>query len=57
MKTSKKTTVTLELDQNEAQWLKAVMQNPLSCDPNPDNELKTNREMREKFFNALDWDV
>jgi len=37
--------VTLELSQQEADWLHGVMQNPLS-----DNELPIDREMRLAFF-------
>lgn len=44
--------VNLELTVEEAKWLHGVMQNPLSSDPNPENEDSYDRKMREGFFKA-----
>ena len=43
---------TLVLDEEEARWLKQIVQNPLWVD-NPDHEEPADREMREKFWKAL----
>ena len=44
--------VVLELDDEEARWLKSVMQNPLH---NQDaySEREQDKEMRRKFFDAI----
>lgn len=54
MKANINTTVTLVMDGFQAKWLKAVMQNPLSNDPDPANEDPQNRKMRLEFWDALD---
>lgn len=41
-------TVVLKLDESEAKWLKAIMQNAFV-----DKETKTDSEMRMKFWDAL----
>jgi len=46
------TKVTLDLDLDEAMWLKATLQNPLH-DMHPDDESEEERYMREKFFTTL----
>lgn len=38
----------LTLDDEEAQWLRGVMQNPVNG-----NDSTTDAEMRERFFNAM----
>lgn len=43
--------VTLKLCEKEALWLKALVQNPLCS---PDDESKFNKEMRRKFWDALE---
>ena len=45
------TTVTLVLNEKEAQWLNGVMQNPL-WDQTPLTESKEDSSMRIKFFEA-----
>ena len=45
-------TVTLHMDELEAQWLKSTMQNPLHGISLTD-ESQTDRTMREIFFTAL----
>jgi len=45
---------TLVITEREALWLKALMQNPLSNDPDPNNENEENAEMRKAFWNALE---
>lgn len=40
----------LELTQEEANWLKALVQNPV-CDPS--QESKEDKEMRQNLFKAL----
>lgn len=40
--------VTLELDEEEAQWLKSITQNPLTV-----HESTKDAEIRRKFWNAL----
>jgi hypothetical protein len=46
-----KVTVTLELTELEAIWLKGVIQNPICV--NPENEGDFERNMRQSFWNAL----
>lgn len=41
----------LQLDEDEAQWLNAQMQNPLHGQT-PEQETKEDKDMREKFFKA-----
>lgn len=53
MKAKMVATVTLELTQEEAEWLKAVMQNPFSANLNFDDESEKDSEMRERFWKAL----
>lgn len=49
------TTVTIELNNEERIWLKAIMQNPLYSFE-PDEEDPKDRKMRAKFFEAMgDW--
>lgn len=48
MKVTIKTETILVLDDFEKEWLKAVMQNPLSS-----HETIQDRQMREKFWNSL----
>lgn len=43
--------LTLVLSEEEAHWLKCIMQNPLHGQ-NAANELTEDAEMRLKFFNA-----
>lgn len=51
MKFDVKSVFVLELDELEATWLNAVMQNPLHAQ-HPSEETKFDKEMREKFFFA-----
>lgn len=46
--TKQKMSVIVELSQEEALWLKILVQNPIRND-----ESAEDREMREKFFDAL----
>ena len=46
-------TVTLELNEDEATWLRSVMQTPLYDDEN-ENEEPDDRKYRETLFTALD---
>ncbi|AFB83902.1 hypothetical protein F404_gp045 [Vibrio phage pVp-1] len=43
-------TVTLEMTEHEAYWLRAMTQNYLG---RPGDEPKEDKELREKFFNSL----
>lgn len=43
---------TLTLTEEEAQWLKAVVQNPLHGQ-SPESEASWDREMRLKFWQAM----
>jgi len=45
-------TVTLNLDELEARWLKGIMQNPLD-DQTIHEESHTDKTMRKTFFDAL----
>ena len=47
---TEKITITLQLEEREAKWLKDLVQNPL-CDPV--DEERESRIMRKKFWNAL----
>lgn len=47
----KKITVTLILTEKEAEWLKAVVQNPLGC--SSQEESFAEKEIRQSFFNEL----
>ena len=49
----KSTTYILRLEEREARWLRGLMQNPIVKENLPLNEDKTDREMRELYFNAL----
>ena len=44
---------TLVLNEEEARWLKGLVQNPLWVD-HPDDENPTEKRIRESFWNALD---
>ena len=46
--TKKEVTVILEMNEKEAKWLKALMQNPLTP-----HENVVEGDMREKFWRAL----
>jgi hypothetical protein len=37
----------------EAEWLRGLMQNPISNDPNPENEDSLDRAMRLRLWKAL----
>ena len=43
---------TLEFTQEDAMWLKSIMQNPLNC-VHPDDEHPTDKAKREELWNAL----
>ena len=45
-------TVTLVLNDDEAKWLRCVMQNPLYCD-DPAEEDVQDKKMRSVFWKAL----
>ena len=44
---------TLVLSEEEARWLKGLVQNPLWVD-HPDDENPKDKKIREAFWNALD---
>jgi len=44
--------VTLVLSKEEAAWLHAVMQNPMTVHSDPSTEHPTDAEMRRKFWDA-----
>lgn len=46
-------TITLKLNQQEANWLKGWMQNPLTPNHDPSEEDEYDRAMRLNFWNAL----
>jgi hypothetical protein len=48
VETKREFTVTLKLSEREAQWLKSLMQNPLSDDESTDTA-----QMRQVFWDAL----
>ena len=45
---------TIYLNEEEALWLKGLMQNPLFAYESPDEEPESEREMRSRFFDALE---
>lgn len=45
-------TVTLELSEDEARWLKGIMQNPIGCEY--DHELIEDQKHRASFWKALE---
>lgn len=45
--------VTLVLQQDEATWLKEIMQNPLTDSGNPEHEDPEDAKYRKAFFKAL----
>ena len=49
---SKRITIVLELSEEEARWLKGLMQNPIQSDL--DNEREEDKKMRHIFWNALE---
>lgn len=51
-KAQHKLVISVHLDEDEAKWLLAVMQNPLG-DTHPDDESEMDREMRKELFNTL----
>lgn len=55
MKVAKKEVVnyTLTLTQDEAHWLKGIMQNPIWS--SPEDEDSESREFRCNLFHALEW--
>lgn len=50
--TTSVTTTTMVLTEIEKNWLKGLMQNPISV-KNPEDESPQDKNMREIFFNAL----
>jgi hypothetical protein len=53
MQATKKIKICLELEENEAHWLKGVMQNPLHGEDPQDEDLEQ-QEHRKDLFNSLD---
>ena len=49
-----KTVIKLTLSEEEAAWLRGVMQNPLHGD-HPADEPEEDRAMRELLWDALNW--
>lgn len=43
---------TLEFTQEDAMWLKSIMQNPFNC-VNPEDEHPTDKAKREELWHAL----
>jgi len=43
----------LELTPDEAAWLRAVMQNPITCHGVGATESSYDKEMRRRFFDAI----
>jgi hypothetical protein len=43
--------VTLDLDEREARWLMTLVQNPVGCEP--DEEDEQSRKYREGLFHAI----
>jgi hypothetical protein len=43
--------VMLELNEQEARWLRALVQNPIGC--TPEKEPESDRNMRANFWEAL----
>jgi len=52
MKTEIKTTYTLTLGEDEAKWLRGLVQNPIYVE-NPEDEPDMDAEMRHRFWLAL----
>ena len=50
-----KTTIILKLEENEANWLKGIVQNPIGC--TLEDEGEENKKMRMSFWEALGGDV
>lgn len=55
MKIKEKRQFVLELSEEEVNWLRGVMQNPINCE-HPVDEEQIDREMREKFWEATNAD-
>lgn len=53
MQASVQSSVIIKLTMQEARWLKAIVQNPLSDYENESDEPKQDREMRIKFWKSL----
>ena len=49
MKAMMKSILILEMTTNQAKWLKALMQNPISDDPDPNNEDPTQARNRREY--------
>jgi len=49
-----KKVVALILNEDEAKWLKGIMQNPLSGNPDPNDEDHKDRDNRIGIFYSLD---
>ena len=47
----KKVQIALSLDEDEAKWLKSLMQNPIGC--SQDEEDPIDEDMRMRFWDAL----
>jgi len=52
MHATRQINITLNLTEDEAQWLQGVMQNPLHG-ARPETELKGDKQMRKKFWEAV----
>jgi len=50
----KEIVINLALNEEEAIWLKGMVQNPLSNDPDLVNEDPKNAKMRKRFWDALE---
>lgn len=46
-----KTVYTIRLNEEEATWLRSLVQNPIGC--RPEDEPKREQKMREALFNIL----
>lgn len=46
--------ITLQLTKEEAEWLKGVMQNPISHRTHPGSESEESENIRERFWFTLD---
>ena len=53
MKCYKKSIYTIELTEEEARWLKNLVQNPIICNSGITKESEKDSKMREKFWNEL----
>jgi len=53
MKAQIKQTIILEMTTEQAEWLQTLMQNPLSNDPDPENEDPINSQNRADIWHAL----